>query len=99
MKRRIASVLLFLAIAPAAQAVTITDETPARAITIAKHNGDFDRVFFSNEVVTMKECRDSLADNAEAMKDNSVAIICLPADLTQPGRVEGKLPAMFFDAK
>jgi hypothetical protein len=92
MNYRTAATLLFLAWAPAAQALTITDETPARAITIGKPSGDLSRLVVAPEVISMKECRDALQENAEALKDNSVAILCVPADMTEPGRPHGDLP-------
>ncbi|AGC36179.1 hypothetical protein B7L88_gp109 [Rhizobium phage RHEph10] len=84
--------LLFLTTAPGAQALTITDETPARAITIGKPSGDLSRLVVAPEVISMKECRDALLENAEALKENSVAMLCVPADMTEPGRPSGDLP-------
>jgi hypothetical protein len=75
-----------------AQALTITDDIPARAVTIAKPDGDLNRVYISPEVITMGDCRYALKDNAEALKENSVAIFCVPADMTEPGRTKGDLP-------
>ncbi len=40
----LAPALLFVAMAPAAHAVAITDDTPARAITITKFEPDMPRV-------------------------------------------------------
>ena len=70
-----------------AHAVDITDETPARGITIGKPEGDLNRVVISPEVITMKECREALKANAAALKESSDMIFCVPADLTD-GRLQ-----------
>ncbi|BCH68034.1 MULTISPECIES: hypothetical protein [Rhizobium/Agrobacterium group] len=92
MQHIVKAALLFLAMAPAAQAVTITDSTPARAITIGKPEGDLNRVVVSPGVISMKECREALKDSAEALKENSDIIMCLPADMTHGERVIGDTP-------
>jgi hypothetical protein len=82
--------LLFLAVAPAAHAITIDDDTPARAITIGKPEGDLKRVVITDGVISMRACRQALEDNKDALKANSVVIMCLPTDLS--GSVTGDLP-------
>lgn len=100
MKFRIATVFLFFAVAPAAHAFTVNDDTPARAITIGKMDGSNDRVVIAKEVISMKECREALEENAEALKENSVAILCVPADMRDPGAREGiNLPLVMLNEK
>ena len=92
MKHIAVAALLLLSTAPLAHAAEITDDTPARAITIGKPEGDLNRVVFAEGVISMKECREALPANAEALKDQVVAIFCVPADLTDGERPKGDLP-------
>lgn len=54
MRYRTTAALFFLAMAPAANAVTVTDSTPARAITIGKPEGDMNRLVISSGVFPMR---------------------------------------------
>ncbi|QIG69038.1 hypothetical protein EVB78_004 [Rhizobium phage RHph_N1_15] len=86
---------LFLTMAPAAHAVEITDGTPARAITIQKDEGAARRVLFSPQIVTMAECQAGIKEDAEELKDGVSIAICVPADMSGEGPIEGTAP--FFD--
>ncbi|OCP21940.1 MULTISPECIES: hypothetical protein [unclassified Ensifer] len=81
MKHIIATALLILSSAPA-MATEITDDTPARPITIAKEEGDLNRVVITNNVLPMAKCKEMLEANAEELKASAVMILCVPADLT-----------------
>ncbi len=87
--------LLTLPLASAAHAVEITDQTPARAITILKDESADRRVLFSPQIVTMAECQDGIAEDADDLKDDVSIAICVPADMTEKGAIEGTAP--FFD--
>lgn len=95
MANRIASALLFLALAPTVYAAEIADDTPARGITLTKADGDFNRIIIAPGVVSMKECREALETNAEDLKAEDVlAIFCVPADMTKDERFTGSIPFM-----
>ncbi|TCA10321.1 hypothetical protein [Rhizobium leguminosarum] len=91
MKHIILAALLILS-ATSAMAIDITDDTPARPITIGKPEGDLGRVVISKEVLPMAKCKELLEANIESLKENSVAIMCVPADMTEPGFVKGEAP-------
>ncbi|MBX4920000.1 hypothetical protein HJA76_09795 [Rhizobium bangladeshense] len=81
---------LFLMLAPAAQAATIvvTDDTPARAISITNDG----HVVVTAFIYTMAQCKQALEENAEEFKAHSNAILCVPADMSAEGSVRGDLP-------
>lgn len=81
-KHLTAIAIALLSTAALAHAADITDDTPARAITIGKPEGDLDRVVVSPGFVTMNQCREALETNAAALKEGSDAIFCVPTDLT-----------------
>ncbi|MBY5410150.1 hypothetical protein HFO98_17070 [Rhizobium leguminosarum] len=94
MNYRTAATLLFLAMAPVAQAanITVTDDTPARAIVITNDEDGPQQVVITAEVFTMAKCKEGLASNVEDMKDTAKVMLCVPADMSEAGRVVGDLP-------
>ncbi|TDW20449.1 hypothetical protein EV128_12579 [Rhizobium azibense] len=92
MNYRIAPALLFLAMAPAAHAATITDDTPARAITILKDASADKRVFFSPQIVTMAECQAGIKEDGEDLKADVAFALCVPADMSETGAITGTAP-------
>jgi hypothetical protein len=95
MKHTIAATLLALITTSAAQAteIEVTDQTPARAIVIRKgENGSPARIVVTAQVFTMAQCKEGLEGNVEDMKDTAKVMLCVPADMSEPGRVVGDLP-------
>ncbi|MBY3211483.1 hypothetical protein [Rhizobium laguerreae] len=94
MDHRTAAALLFLAMAPVAQAanIVVTDDTPARAIVITNGKDDPQRIVVTAEVFTMAKCKEGLASNVEDMRDTAKVMFCVPADMSEDGRVVGDLP-------
>jgi hypothetical protein len=90
MKHIITATLLILAAVSSAQAtdIKVTDDTPARAVSITKAN----EVFITSKVYTMAECKQALEENAEDFKAQAKAILCVPADMATDGVVTGALP-------
>ncbi|MBX5130781.1 hypothetical protein HJB53_30285 [Rhizobium lentis] len=95
MRQHIIFAALSLAMAPAAHAVEITDDTPARAITIQKDESAPRRVLFSPQIITMAECQAGIKEDAEELKEGVSIAICVPADMSSEGPIEGTAP--FFD--
>lgn len=92
MRQHIIFAALSLAMAPAAHAVEITDSTPARAISIQKDEGAKRRVLFSPQIVTMAECKAGIKEDAETLKEGVSIAICVPADMSSEGEIEGIAP-------
>ncbi|MBX4911494.1 hypothetical protein HJA82_29710 [Rhizobium bangladeshense] len=86
---RIALALLGLSMAAAHAAdIQVTDDTPARAVSITKAG----EVFITSKVYTMVECKQALEENADDFKARANTILCVPADMSTDGVVVGELP-------
>ncbi|PYE41646.1 hypothetical protein DFI02_110143 [Rhizobium sp. PP-F2F-G20b] len=92
MNYRLAPALLFLAMASTAHAEEIPDDTPTRAFTIGKPEGDMNRVIVHPTIMSMSECREAMYENAEALKGESDFMLCIPADMTDKDKKVGDIP-------
>ncbi|MDK1488653.1 hypothetical protein QN219_01060 [Sinorhizobium sp. 7-81] len=66
-------------------ALLILPAAPAMAIEITDDTP-------ASAITVAKACREALSANVEAPKGNSPVIMCLPADISEAGPVDGDVP-------